>query len=133
MIIIFFCFSSCFIISRVGWSSLPRSPCIFIHNVFYLFIYVRSFLLSPSFKSLFFLSRSHVVSGRSVELTIVDLIFFPQFFYDFFFQFHHFILNYFPFIIVFFSLFLLLDYSKSGLVKLTQIGLGFFDVFFIEL
>jgi hypothetical protein len=45
----------------------------------------------------------------------------------------NFVLNYFSLSIIVFSLFLLLGYSESGLVKLTQIGSGFFHVFFIEL
>jgi hypothetical protein len=77
-----------------------------------------------------FLSWPHVVSGESVKLTRVDSIFF-SIYYDFFFQFHHFALNYFSlsfvifFALSFFSLLFLVCYFERGLVKLTRISLHF--------
>jgi hypothetical protein len=75
-------------------------------------------LICPSFKSLFFLIP--VSNDRLVELTWVNLISFPRFFYGLncFLWFHHFALNYLLWSFDIFSLFFLFHYFESGLVKL---------------
>jgi len=70
---------------------------------------------------------------RISQINLDWLKYFPSIFYDFFFSFSSFSINLFVFELChFFSLFLLFSYFKSGLVKLTHIGLGYFDVFLLN-
>jgi hypothetical protein len=112
-------------------SGLIKLTQVSLHFLIQYFFYLTSIFFARLFfwKSMF-LSWPHVVSGESVKLTRVDSIFF-SIYYDFFFQFHHFALNYFSlsfvifFALSFFSLLFLVCYFERGLVKLTRISLHF--------
>jgi hypothetical protein len=102
------------------------------HSQYFFYLARAFFCLVLLLEVYFFLSWSHVAVGGLVELTRVDSDFFPLYFYDFFFQFHHFAINYWPLSFVVFLLFFMFGYSESGLIKLTRVGFGFFWCFFFN-
>jgi hypothetical protein len=99
----------------------------------YFFYLARAFFCLVLLLEVYFFFILISCRGRRVSwVNSGRLRFFSSIFLWFFFQFHHFAINYWPLSFVVFLLFFMFGYSESGLIKLTRVGFGFFWCFFFN-